>query len=561
PLIFSSSHATELTEPLAAAEALIEKAGNATNDEIRLAHLGQLRDLPGLSKSLTSDTLKMITVVDRWLHDRQLTYFGREIGRKREYDFQIAANSPLYPLTHIYRGRMLTWYALESGNVWKDPETRDDFLGSARRSFQKAAKAFPKNKIVHMYLGRAIPPTKLYAACRAAPAWANSQREALERLADIVEWWIDNRMRENGEFGGGWGDDCEMWRWWVPVLIAFDDPKITQTQARFSQAILSASHMAHGYTTIMSDVEHTAEDSADAITPMMHLEPDNDQWSKRALRLADLMETLWTGKNERGFLQFKSTYFTADKVSTRTQQACDTVYHPRAIQPALIYWQRTRDERLTRLVASWMDTWVDAAARAERGKPAGVLPTAIHWPDGGIGGVGKNWWDPENHSERTLYLFPSAMSMMMHTLLLTYQMTGQEKYLAPIRSMAAIRLKYLKAPPRNPPQPGSEAWCAARMGSLTSVVAKYRLLTGSGEFDGLLGREMHPYVQLRLQGKRQPLVKALNDNAAALRINFPGYTSEVRYTDRVLRFPTLFGEKGILGKSVKAIREPDTDLL
>jgi len=85
---------------------------------------------------------------------------------------------------------------------------------------------------------------------------------------------------------------------------------------------------------------------------------------------------------------------------------------------------------------------------SNRGKPTGIIPTAIHWPDGDIGGVGPNWWDPRNHGEYTLYLYPSTMSLMMHILLLTHHMTGQSKYLKPIRSMADIRLKYLNAPPR-----------------------------------------------------------------------------------------------------------------
>jgi hypothetical protein len=109
-----------------------------------------------------------------------------------------------------------------------------------------------------------------------------------------------------------------------------------------------------------------------------------------------------------------------------------------------------------------MDTWVDAASRAERGKPIGIIPSAIHWPDGRVGGLGPDWWDPRNHGEYTLYLFPSAMSLMTHSLLLTYYMTGQEKYLEPIRSMAEIRLKYLNAPPETTPAAGTESWCASR---------------------------------------------------------------------------------------------------
>jgi len=74
----------------------------------------------------------------------------------------------------------------------------------------------------------------------------------------------------------------------------------------------------------------------------------------------------------------------------------------------------------------------------------------------------------------------------------------------------------------------------------------------------------------------------LRQNAEALRINFEGYSSEVRYTDRVLRFPALFGNDGIVGlpreigdarqvpsasppyltgRAVETIYTPDTSLL
>ena len=552
------------THPRADNEAIrimIELAGNADDDMVRLAYLKKLRRNIALDASLTEDLDRLIRHIERWINEDSLAYFGREVGRTKDFDFGIENDSPLYPLTYLYRGRMLTWLTLESGSIWNNPELKRVFLDKARGYFEKAVEAFPKNKIARMYLGYLIGPKKLYPAVEGAPEWAVYQREGLERLVDIIEWWIDNRMRKNGEYGGGWGDDCEMWRWWVPVLIGFDSPKITRAQARFSEALLSQPHMKLGYTTRMSDVEHTAEDSADVITPMMHLEPDNDIWSRRALRLTELMETLWTGRNERGFLQFKSTYFTANKVDTDPKRACDTVYHPRAVQPALLYWQRTGDKKLARLFSAWMDTWVDAAARTERGKPAGIIPTAVHWPDGGIGGLGSDWWDPRNHGEYTLYLYPSAMHLMTHTLLLTHHMTDNSRYLEPIRSMAKIRLKYLSSPPAKPPAAGSEAWCALKLGGLSGVIAKYRFLTGSGEFDEFLMKEQSPYLRFRLRGDLNSLVSALRSNAEALRINFPGYTSEVRYTDRVLRFPALFGANGILPEPVTTIHFPNTSLL
>jgi hypothetical protein len=345
------------------------------------------------------------------------------------------------------------------------------------------------------------------------------------------------------------------------VLIGFDDPKIRAAQARFSTALLSQKHMQGGYTTQLYDVEHTSEDSADTITPMLHIEPDSPMWKQRALRLAELMETVWTGKNERGNLQFKSTYFSVDKVDPSAQRACDTVYHPRAVQPTLLLWQRTHDRALTQLFTAWMDTWVDAAARAERGKSAGVLPSAIHWPDGTVGGLGEQWWDPENHSSDPLYVFPSAMGQMTHTLLLAFHVTGDEHYLAPIRSMADICLRYAQTPPKVNLEPGTEAWCAAKLNRLSSVLAKYRLLTGNDEFDALLKSEASPYVQFRFWRKQGPLIDAFKRNADALRVNFPGYTKEVRYTDRVLRLPHLFGANGIHAEPVAGLHAPDPNLL
>jgi len=153
------------------------------------------------------------------------------------------------------------------------------------------------------------------------------------------------------------------------------------------------------------------------------------------------------------------------------------------------------------------------------------------------------------------------MGLMTHTLLLTYHMTGNEKYLAPIRSMAEIRLKYLGSPPREEPAPGSEAWCASRLGSLAGVITKYKFLTGNTDFDKFLAKEMSPYMRFRTKGDTGPLVSQLRRNAEALRINFEGYTNEVRYTDRVLRFPSLFSGKDALAEPAAAIETPNPELL
>lgn len=544
----------------ATVDGMIQDAGNAPTDAVRLEILRALREHPDIDSDLAAAVDRLIVEVDRWMHDPRLDYFGNDILKTDHYDFGIPEESPLFLIAELYRARMLTWVTLEYGGLWSNAESKRKQFEKIRPLFESLAQAFPENPLIKMYLGTPIPAEPAYDPDPNAPAWANAQRESLERMTGILHWWIDRRMQPDGQYGGGWGDDCEMWRIWIPVLIGFDDPKISAAQEKFSSALMAQSHMSEGYTSHVYDVEHTAEDSADALTPMMLLQPDNPVWRDKALRLAELMESLWSGINDRGQRQFKSIYFSSNEIDLTAKRACDTVYHPRAVQPALLLWQRTGNEELSALFSSWMDTWVDATARGERGKPAGIIPSAIHWPDGNIGGAGENWWDPEGHSSDPLYVWPSAMSLMTQTLLLTHHMTGDPRYLEPLRSMAAARLRFLQERPSETPT-GSEAWCAERLGGLTGVLAKYRFLTGKDEFDDLLRRDGSAYVRYRLSGDLDAVTAALEQTAAALRINFPGFTSEVRYTDRVMRFPAIFGTNGMFPDGRPGINTPDTTLL
>jgi len=549
-------------------EQLICQAGNAEDDAGRLAILKRLAARTDLEPRLRGELGRLTAVVQRWVHDPQLfQWFDKPIRSKLDYDFGVGEDSPLYPITSIYRGRMLVWTANEYGNIIGYHDERRRFFDRAIEQFQIAQRAFPENRIVRMYLGEPFPPAREYPPVPGAPPWAVWQREGLERLTDLVLWWIEHRLQPDGQYGGGWDDDCEMWRNWVPVMIAFEHPRITEAQAFFSQALLRQEYMRDGYTRRSYDVEHTAEPSSDTITPMMHLAPDDPEWRQRALRLAELMETVWTGRNERGQLQFKSTYFSAQQVDPDPVRACDTPYHVRAIEPALVLWLRTGDPRLTRLFTAWLDTWVDATARAERGKPAGVIPAALRWPSGEPAGPGPQWWDPRHHNEPQLYEWPSAVHGMCDALLLAYHMTHDEKYLQPLRSMAALRLETLQAGGDQAREPGSRLWCGGKLGFLAGTLAKYQRLTGSDEFDGLLARDGGKWSAVqpgsgREESGRAKLAESLQQTAQALATNFPGRTSEVRWTDRVFAFARLFGDDMLFPEAKPAsARRPDLELL
>lgn len=551
-----SAHAQERDKVPPRVTQLITTAGNAENEQDRYQLLKQVAALPDLDTEIKRDLDALLPFIDQWANKTYRPpeprkraaengflcgFFVSKVRPDRSVLPVIAETSPLYPIRCMYRGRMLIHMVIQSGDLRHSLELREAYCGEARRLLGIAREAFPKNRVIRMYLDEPLQgwPRDVPADPR-APEWANLQREGLEKLAHIIHWWIDEQQLENGEFGGGWGDDCEMWRWWAPVMIAFDDPKITRGQERFSQGLFSQAHMKHGYTTFMSDVEHTAEDSKDTITPMLHLEPENPLWTQRALRIADLMRDIWTGVNQRGTLQFKSTYFNVHEVHPAPQRACDTVWHPGAVQPLMVHALRTRDTALTSLFSAWMDTWVDVTARAERGKPAGVIPSAIHWPQGRPGGLEDPWYQPAIDRQAHLYDWPGNMTMLTSTLLLSYHLTGNDKYLQPIHSMAAIRRKYRAPSSTTSLEPGSLSWCAARMGFLPETLAKYRALTQDTRYDERLRQHANGYVHFRLTGQRDRLVRDFRRHAEALRMNWPGYTREVRWTDRVISFTSNY---------------------
>ena len=189
------ARADDETDPV---QALIRRAGNVEDDDARLEILKQLRARPGLDTQLRADVDRMVAFVDRWQHDKSLwSRYQREIRKTVDYEFGIEETSPLAPLVSLYRGRMLFWVTNEYGNIIGYHEERRKFLDKAVEEFRIAAAAFGENRIIRMYLGEAIPCEKEYPGAHGAPEWAVYQRENLERLTDVVEWWIDNRLRRS----------------------------------------------------------------------------------------------------------------------------------------------------------------------------------------------------------------------------------------------------------------------------------------------------------------------------------------------------------------------------
>lgn len=539
------------------------KAGNMDSDFDRETYLLSVFETGDLEQTDRADLEVFLAFLDQWNRGKQLRWFRKPVEKQRHFDFGIEPDSPLWPLCRLYRVRMEAWVIFAQGAIWNNVDIRREWCAGLRVELERVSRLFLENRILKMYLGFPYPDETPVLAAPGAPAWAVYQREGIERQAAAVHWLIDHRQQPSGEYGGKWGDDCEMWRYWLPVLIAFEDPKIIAAQEKLTRGMWAQDHMRGGYTSKMSDAEHTAEDSADTLTPMMMIDPDNDEWSDRALGIAEFMRTQWTGINERGHLQFKSAYFTSDAIDLSPPRACASLYEFRTLQPVLLYWQRTESKALSDLLIPWLDGWHDASMRGTRGKPPGIIPSAFRWPTGDPGGVPEDWWSPKILEKDPLYFWPSASAMPMatQTFVLGWHMTGDEKYLEPVRAMAEARRAWLKNPVPDPP-PGSLAWCGQQMRGLDPALAKIRSLTGTREFDDLLADDTNGYQAMLTTGRDDQLELELRNHAETFRDFFPGFSSEIRVTDRTVRFPALFtGEGTLYGAPLAGIHDPDTKLV
>lgn len=550
----------QLYQPMSAdTQQMLKTALNTPDEKERLAMMRRMESAAANDQQLQEDLQTLLPLVQIWAEGRELAQAGK-LAEPEAYLYAsvnpmsppaIRRDSPLYPIYGLYRARNLIWRVIQGGYK----EENDIYCATARQLLQEAKPAAPENPIIRMYLGEPLAWAGPEVDAN-APEWANHQRQALHKLTEITHWWAEHRQMPDGSFGGGWNDDVEMWRNWIPVMLAFSDPKSEEAQRKLCESIFAQPHMTRGYSSATDDVEHTSEDSADTITPMLYLHPDDAAWRGRALVLADLMRDIWTGPNKQGRMMFKNIIMNDTRVGTNPKHAYDTTLSTRAIQPLLAYWQRTRDPKVTPQITAWLDTWVDATAKAEGGKPAGIVPSAIHWPDGQVNGFGGDWWRPDTYS--TLFHWPWYVSDMLHVMLMAYQVTGDEKYLQPIRSMATIRADYLSRHPEATKlnsagilgsaswgdlvsldpnvTPGSSDWCAAQMGPLLSgSLMGYRRLTGDAQFDVVLRHDADGYSRFLIDGNRQALTEQLKSAADAFAQNREAFTSEVRWTDRLFR--------------------------
>lgn len=439
-----------------------------------------------------------------------------------------AEKHPLYERALWYRGRLLYWLFLERGGVGEGLY--------AKRDLAKMLKLYPDEQLVGMYNGLEFDLPDAFdnlEAPKNAPEWAKLQWETLNRLKDIADWWVNEQQSENGEFGGKFGDDVEILRWWPPLILTGDKTAYLGWK-RLADGVWNSNKVKDGYAKKPSDVEHSSEYISDT-APQMVIFNDSEEYADRLAFSAEYFANLWSGINDSGNRHFKSAWFSSSEVELEIPKNRDVTYNSRAMKAVRYYAWKTKDQATIENLIAWADSWLVASASTEKGKPVGIPPPSVEWPTAKINGDEPTWYLANMYWD---YFDFNGSVGIYDQLLFTWKMTQNEKYLQPMMSTLELLRKHSNTNllASENLEIGSEAWAAnviTNKESFWSVVATWRFYSGDDTYDDLLKDYGGFYVKYRLTNDERYLEQAMLRYLESIRYNKPMFTTEAIHTDRV----------------------------
>ena len=179
------------------------------------------------------------------------------------------------------------------------------------------------------------PPFDEPPAPAGVPLWAHRQLILLKQFREVVDWWIENRQVESGEFGGELGDDTDLIQNW-PGVALLDGPKdrIAGSVRRVLEACYAAGKLERGLNARRTDALHAYEEGINAFGPAFLLDYGNPVLLERMMETAAHYPRL-TGINAAGHRHFRSIRFSATDLVEEGYHAREDAYSHLILQPGL----------------------------------------------------------------------------------------------------------------------------------------------------------------------------------------------------------------------------------
>jgi hypothetical protein len=231
---------------------------------------------------------------------------------------------------------------------------------------------------------------------------------------------------------------------------------------------------------------------------------------------------------------FRSSWYSSTEVDSRPPRNRDLGYNSRSAKAVRYYAWKTENSGTNQVLYEWAKTWQEAAMSTKKGKPKGIVPASLRFPDEAINGDEPTWYKANMFWDYFEWGHVGG-TMILDQMLFSYTQTFRPELLGPL-------IQTLKLIEKNKNQlggellPGSEKWAVDRLINsrfFWSLVSQWRMLTNNNQFDGLLLEHGTPYVKYRITKDQRFLNELLQQALESVSYNFPMLTSEVMHTDRV----------------------------
>jgi len=400
--------------------------------------------------------------------------------------------------------------------------------------FDELYVLYPEFEPLINYMGKneIVIPSEDRLSKLDAPDWIKESLISLDAVLRLQHYWAEYRQAENGEFGGKYDDDVEILRWWPITRLASDDSIALVAMHKLVNGIWESPWIYDGFSRKLRDVEHSSEPVSDTQPLMVGLDYGNPVFVERCMMSLRKALNLWTGVNDYGHLHFKSSWYSSTAIDTTKPRDCDVPMNTRTVEAIRWFVWYNNSPRGMDFLKKWSDSWLEDTYRTDKGKPYGVVPSAIRFSDDAIGGHADNWHHPEMFWH--YFDFRSGSKMLLQ-FLSTYMLTGDEKYLEPIKISLKLVEKY-EGQNLSEAQEGSEKWVASLfLGSdgFWETVERWRLTVGDSTYDDLLINHGSDYLKYRLTGNYQFLAEGSKKISNGIYNNYYLLTEEGYYTDRI----------------------------
>lgn len=268
-------------------------------------------------------------------------------------------------------------------------------------------------KYWYQYNSEQLPPPYTLPECpENIPQWAFLQLEVLRTYRELIEWYIDNRQIENGEFGGGISDDTDLGNLYPGLVFNGCIPqKATSSLSKLLEAAYDQGLLTEGMSTIQTDGLHTYEEGTNTICQMNLLQQGNPKQVERMMEAARSVRDKLLGINHAGHTHFRSDYFSATKIADQGIWTWSSNREFLHLAPALLLGEMYGNKGAREYVLRFADSMLAHGKTDERGRF--LLPQEINF----LTDEGRNWG-----IEYTLPVFWYA-----------WLWTGNDNYLKPLK--------------------------------------------------------------------------------------------------------------------------------